>query len=390
VSALSQPNLTPQDVKARAAGLRTAGAKLSAPRPWPDLPDDLPEPKKVLDRAAKDLSNIKKPKDVAKVPKIVEPVVDLLDFLLGETLMAFAYAPAVGDPSTLLGPGADMSHRHDFGLTSKPGASVVVKRTAWKRPTFDSADGAGQGLLGSAFGIDLTLAKKQLRRLIVDRLPTPRFNGNDTAVFAETVALTNPRELASADLAAVGAAIARGRARVRQAGADPAALDALADAAAMSEARRAALAWTPPDGPVPVDQLFAMSELFFLGMDAPGTWPNASAWGTTHEPLEGCYCKRFPAPGAWDGLSGRTGSTQTGTAVADLNLRVAEHLAELKVPASLFGAVLAYATQDFIDSAVPLYDDDWAGIVQFAGQLSRERIEDYVAALVAAGPVRER
>jgi hypothetical protein len=73
----------------------------------------------------------------------------------------------------------------------------------------------------------------------------------------------------------------------------------------------------------------------------------------------------------------------------DLNLRVAEVLAELKVPASLFSTVLAYATQDFIDDAPALYDDDWAGIVQFAAQLSRERIEDYVAALVAAGPVRE-
>ena len=78
-----------------------------------------------------------------------------------------------------------------------------------------------------------------------------------------------------------------------------------------------------------------------------------------------------------------------GSAVPDLNLRVAELMAELKVPAALFGAVLAYATQDFIDGAPALYDDDWAGIVQFAGQLSRERIEDYVAALVAAGPVRE-
>jgi hypothetical protein len=88
-------------------------------------------------------------------------------------------------------------------------------------------------------------------------------------------------------------------------------------------------------------------------------------------------------------LSGRPGSLQAGTAVVDMNLRVAEHLAELGVPASLFGAVLAYATQDFIDTAPALYDDDWAAIVQFAGQLSRERIEDYVAALVAAGPVRE-
>jgi len=157
----------------------------------------------------------------------------------------------------------------------------------------------------------------------------------------------------------------------------------------MIEARRAVLTWTSPAVPVAAEPLFAMSELFWLGLEGTGTWSGAAAWGTTHEPLEGCYCKRLPVPGAWDGLTGRSGGLQTGTAVSDLNLRVAEHLAELKVPAPLFGAVLAYATQDFLDSATPLYDDDWAGVVQFAGQLSRERIEDFVAALVAAGPVRE-
>ena len=96
VAALREPNLAMQDIKPRAASLRAAGTKLVAPRPWPDLPEDLPEAKKILDRAVRDLSNIKKPKDVAKVAKIVEPLVDLLDFLLGETLMALAYAPARG------------------------------------------------------------------------------------------------------------------------------------------------------------------------------------------------------------------------------------------------------------------------------------------------------
>ena len=97
----------------------------------------------------------------------------------------------------------------------------------------------------------------------------------------------------------------------------------------------------------------------------------------------------FRREGRGTGSREGTGSQQTATAMPDLNLRVAEVLAELKVPASLFSTVLAYATQDFIDDAPALYDDDWAGIVQFAAQLSRERIEDYVAALVAAGPVRE-
>jgi hypothetical protein len=67
---------------------------------------------------------------------------------------------------------------------------------------------------------------------------------------------------------------------------------------------------------------------------------------------------------------------------------VAEHLAALKVPVSLLPGVMTMATQDFIDSATPAYDDDWLGIVGHAGQVPQEAVQDYVAALVAAGPVR--
>ena len=85
---------------------------------------------------------------------------------------------------------------------------------------------------------------------------------------------------------------------------------------------------------------------------------------------------------------GRLGSRLLGAAMPDLTLRVAEHLATLRVPPSLFPGVTAMAIQDFIDGAPPIYDDDWWGIVGYAGRLSRETVEDYVAALVAAGPVQ--
>jgi hypothetical protein len=71
-----------------------------------------------------------------------------------------------------------------------------------------------------------------------------------------------------------------------------------------------------------------------------------------------------------------------------LILRVAEHLAGLRVPAGVATAVLAMAAQDYIDDAPPIFDDDWLGLVGHAQHLSRESVEDYVAAAVAAGPVR--
>ena len=388
-AALQAPAITLADIKTRTSALRTAGGRLVAARPWPDWPDDQPEVKKVLDKAVKNLSGITKPKDATKAAREAEPVIDLVDLLLGETLTALAYAPAVGDPSKLLGPASDVSHRHSFGLIVKPGAAIVSRRTAWQRPTYDSADGAGQGLKGSLFAVDLALAKTQLRRLVVDKLPSPRLNPNNSAVFVETLALTNPAHLVTADLTRVGQAVVQGRARVVTAGAEAEALDGLADAAAMRNQRRQLLQWAARETPARVADLFSVSELFWLGGGGAGVEARLAAWGTSSEPLDGCYCKGFPASGAWDWLSGRPGGTQLATAVADLNLRLAEHLAALKLPASLFAPVLAMATQDFIDNAPPIYDDDWLGIVAFAGQVTQEGVEDYVAAVVASGPVRD-
>jgi len=49
---------------------------------------------------------------------------------------------------------------------------------------------------------------------------------------------------------------------------------------------------------------------------------------------------------------------------------------------------MALATQDYIDGVPLVYPDDWAALVGRASLLTRERIEDYVSAVVASGPVR--
>jgi hypothetical protein len=67
---------------------------------------------------------------------------------------------------------------------------------------------------------------------------------------------------------------------------------------------------------------------------------------------------------------------------------VAVLLADLRVPAALFPGVMALATQDYIDSVPALHADDWVAMTGRAAAISRERIEDYVAAVVATGPAR--
>jgi hypothetical protein len=76
------------------------------------------------------------------------------------------------------------------------------------------------------------------------------------------------------------------------------------------------------------------------------------------------------------------------TTVPDLNLHVAEVLADLRLPASLAPHVLSEAVQDFIDEVKPTDANDWLTLVRSAQAVSRERIEDYVAAAAAVdGPL---
>jgi hypothetical protein len=101
----------------------------------------------------------------------------------------------------------------------------------------------------------------------------------------------------------------------------------------------------------------------------------------------GCICTQLAPPGLWTALVGRAQLGLLATTVADLNLRVAVMLRELQLPAALARSVLAAAVQDFVDRVQPSDADDWLTLVRTAQSVSRERIEDYVAAAAAGGPL---
>ena len=62
-------------------------------------------------------------------------------------------------------------------------------------------------------------------------------------------------------------------------------------------------------------------------------------------------------------------------------------LHDLHLPAALTPYVLTAAVQDFIDEVRPTDPDDWLTLVRSANQVTRERVEDYVAAAAAGGPL---
>jgi hypothetical protein len=62
-------------------------------------------------------------------------------------------------------------------------------------------------------------------------------------------------------------------------------------------------------------------------------------------------------------------------------------LRDLHLPAPIAKVVLSGAMQDFIDEVRPTDDADWITLSRAARSVTRERIEDYVAAATAGGPL---
>jgi hypothetical protein len=75
------------------------------------------------------------------------------------------------------------------------------------------------------------------------------------------------------------------------------------------------------------------------------------------------------------------------SAFPDLNLRLAELLAELQMPAALLGPILTAATLDFVNSVISRDPDDRRGLVEFVADLRVERVEQYLALLTNDGPL---
>ena len=338
---------------------------------------------RTLDRVVKDLDGIRNDGDVARAARIVRPLVDALDYLLGESLVALVYAGSVGDGGRGSASAVDISHRHAFGNAS---FSNDRRLLAWRRPARGSTVATGDAVTGAVMGIDLALSRTRLRRLASEALPeSPRLNANDRKTMTDTVALLNRRELDDARGTDLTQAVQRGRARVEQAGNDAARLDVLAIEARIDSSRRGLLDWTARHAPTSVVEMFSLAELFRLG---GGTASAIHGWGTAHESLTGCLCVRFPDGDSWGLTVGRDDSGQAAARVAELNLRVAMLMADLRVPATLFPDVMAFATQDYVDSVPLVHPDDWVALAVRASALTRERVEDYVSAVVASGPVR--
>src|SRR6185295_2561479 len=201
--------------------------------------------------------------------------------------------------------------------------------------------------------------------------------------FAVSVAFMNPFDLRDEDQDAIVDGIERGRQRLA-ALATPADVDALANELTFDGARRRAFDWTLAHERDRLASMLSLTELLMLG---GGRIDQLDAWGMSMMATTGCLCSRLTPPGRWLTLLGRPQLGITAAGMADLNLQVATRLKELQLPAALARVVLSAAMQDFIDEVRPTDEADWMTMMRTARRLTREQVEDYVAAATAAGPL---
>ena len=340
-----------------------------------------------VDLAASERSRLQRIRAIVPSPGLDKALASRRSEDLAAALVALVYTPALGDPEGAVMLSPDVVRRHDFGVGSHAPAGEAQ---AWLPPQERSGDGQPWRVSGALVGLDLGLARLALRRLAADEMPAvPTINLNDQLVLARTVMALNPYDLEDADRDALAASVARGRARLQEAGRDPAAIEALAREAGLPATLRQTLAWTLRVPGADPAAWFGLRDMYWLGrptLDAART----ARWGVIGEPVNGRLITRFPPPEPWEHFGGRPDAGLLGAQVPDLTLRIVEETVRLKLPARLVPALLAYATQDFWHDVDARFPDDWPAMVRRAAVVPATRVEDYVAAVAGDGPLRPR
>ena len=303
---------------------------------------------------------------------------------LASTLPELAYASALGPAEGAPAAFEDVARRHGFAF--EEAQPLGGPRPEWTVPREVGGPSQRWHAEGALLGLDVGLARLALRRLETDVLRVPLLSAADRRAFAEGVVLVRRTALDDATRDRIAEGLGRGRARIAQAVTDPAALERVIADLRLRDWRRGALAIIAAHDPAHFESAFTLGEELWLGWEGerPAT---AAAWGTSARWDDGCLCPRLARPVPLDDLAGRTADGRLAALSPDLHLRVAELMAEMKLPARLAPAILGLAVQDLMDEAEPAYLDDALAIARYARGLKRTRTEDYVAALVGRGPL---
>ncbi len=301
------------------------------------------------------------------------------DALLARGLMDLAYAVALGGGDGRVILSGEAASRHDLGIGR---FEVDGAPAAWQFPTPAARARGVWHLEGALVGLDLCLADSWLRRRS-ERPPAaaPTMDRNDRRALAEAVPLMVPATLSDVDRDRIAAALHRGRARLASAAPDE--IAAIASVMPLGAVRRGVWGWAVSHGRAYFEPLVWLRDQLALGGDG-AAWPDA--WGAPSRPRDSGLRLEFP-PRPPDDYTGHLSSGILMSAVPDINLRLAEWLAVLHMPASLLPAVLAAATLDVIDGSPTRYTDDLRSIAERVEGITLDDVEQYLALLTTDGPL---
>ena len=339
--------------------------------------------RKEVASAVGDLKKLKKPGDLKKLPRIARPFLQVADRLVSQAALSLAYAAVLRDPESTALLDGDPAPRHDWSLDAPD--SNLHQAPPWRAPEADSE--GGWHLTGSILGADLALARESLRRVSVDRFPSPpTLSDAEEQTIAEGIALIVPFDQSDADRDALVSALALGRQRLEDIVTQPSRWAGAADAMRIHDFRRELLSWTIEHEPAALPLLVSLGELVQLGHVGGASAGPPQSWGTSGRAYDGRWSIRYPDPLTLDLLAGRKGGSLTVGLAPDLLLSVAEAMHARQLPAVLTKSVLECAARDAIDELQLQYYDDWVTLIGHT-RVVPERLDEYLASLTSGGPL---
>ena len=169
--------------------------------------------RKEIASTAGDIRKLKKPNDLRKLEPIARPFLQVADRLQAQAALSLAYAAILRDPQSTSLLDGDPAPRHDWAFGAPN--DELRQSPPWRDPVPDRT--GGWHLTGSILGADLALAGESLRRVSVDRFPSPpTLSDSDAQTIAEAVALTVAFDQSDADREFLVSALTRGRRRMEE------------------------------------------------------------------------------------------------------------------------------------------------------------------------------
>jgi hypothetical protein len=362
-----------REVTTLAAALRDARAPDDGAAAWPDPRGSVAVRR--LDAAAKG-------ERVARAD-VAAALSGLAEDLTAQGLAELAYAAGLGGSELLPLSSSEAASRHDLGVVRVGEARGAL---AWRMPVTSVRARGAWHIEGSLLALDLALAETWLRRTSDRPLETPpTVDRGDRRAMGEVVVTMDPSALRDADLVRIVDAIVSGRRQVA-ALASPEEAERTLAALPVGGVRRSVLPWMLAHEPERFRAAFSPSELMRLGAGAAPDTGALDAWGAPVRPRQGCVCLEFPSrePDLYKGFL--SSGVLPGT-VPDLNLRMAERLRDLRMPAALLPGVLAAATLTLVDRAPSRFPDDLRALVEQVNRVSIDDAEQYLSLLTVDGPL---